>query len=144
MSEELSIDGLSEDLKKKGIHPSYHRLKILEYLMQNKTHPTADMIYKELSKEIPPLSKTTVYNSLKLFLKRGIIQELTIEEKEVRYDADTRPHAHFKCTECGNVIDMAIEPPTLNPERVVEGHKVTECHLYLKGVCKNCLKNPKK
>ncbi|RZN68025.1 MAG: transcriptional repressor [Candidatus Methanolliviera hydrocarbonicum] len=114
MSEELSIDELSEDLKKNGIQSSYHRLKILEYLMQNKTHPTADMIYQELSKEIPPLSKTTVYNSLKLFLKRGI------------------------------VIDMAIEPPTLNPERVVEGHKVTECHLYLKGVCKNCLKNPKK
>jgi Fur family peroxide stress response transcriptional regulator len=57
------------------------------------------MIYKKTFKGDTTLSKTTVYNSLKLFLKRGIVQELTIEEKEVRYDADTRPHAHFKCTE---------------------------------------------
>ncbi len=57
------------------------------------------------------LSKTTVYNTLKLFVAKGIVQELTIEEKEVRYDADTKPHAHFKCIECGNVYDIALESP---------------------------------
>ena len=81
---ELSLDELRAHMEKEGIHQSYHRLKILEYMMNHRTHPTVDMIYKGLSKEIPTLSKTTVYNTLKLFLSKDIVQELTIEEKEMR------------------------------------------------------------
>jgi Fur family peroxide stress response transcriptional regulator len=133
------MDKLSAYLEKKGIHSSYHRLKILEYLQAHRTHPTVDMIYKEISKEIPTLSKTTVYNTLKLFVCKGIVQELTIEEKEVRYDADTTQHAHFKCTACGSVYDLALKSQIFDNE-MVEGHEVTECHIYLKGICKDCLK----
>jgi len=79
---ELSMDKLREYRENEGVHPSYHRLKILEYLMNHRTHPTVERIPKELSKEIPTLSKTTIYN--------------------------------------------------------------TECHVYLKGVCKNCLKRTRK
>jgi len=136
---ELSMDKLREYLENEGVHLSYHRLKILEYLINHRTHPTVERIHKELSKEIPTLSKTTIYNTLKLFVSKGIVQELTIEEKEMRYDADTKPHAHFKCMECGDVYDLAQEFPNLERE-MIEGHKVTECHVYLKGVCKNCLK----
>ena len=137
------MEKLSKYLEKEGIHPSYHRLKILEYLMSHRTHPTVDMIHKTLSKEIPTLSKTTVYNTLKLFVSKGIVQELTIEEKEVRYDADIKPHAHFKCIECGGVYDIALESPIFDTE-AIEGHKVIECHVYLKGVCKDCVKKAEK
>jgi len=137
------MEKLSAYLEEAGIQPSYQRLKILEYLQAHRTHPTVDMIYKNLSKEIPTLSKTTVYNALKLFVANGIVQELTIEEKEVRYDADTKPHAHFKCIECGNVYDIALESSIFDTE-TIEGHKVIERHVYLKGFCKDCfLKNGK-
>jgi Fe2+ or Zn2+ uptake regulation protein len=137
------MEKLRAYLEEEGIQPSYHRLKILEYMMNHRTHPTVDIIYKNLSKEIPTLSKTTVYNTLKLFVAKGIVQELTIEEKEVRYDADTKPHAHFKCIECGNVYDIALESSIFDTE-TIEGHKVIECHVYLKGFCKDCfLKNGK-
>lgn len=136
----LSLDELREHLEKEGIHPSYHRLKILEYLMSHRTHPTVERIHNELSKEIPTLSKTTVYNTLKLFVSKGIVQKLTIEEKEVRYDADTKPHAHFKCIECRSVYDVALESTIFEHEMVTEeGHKVIDCHVYLKGICKDCL-----
>lgn len=130
---------LSANLEKVGIRSSYQRLKILGYLQAQRTHPTVDMIYKELSKEIPTLSKTTVYNTLKLFVCNDIVQELTIEEKEVRYDADTTQHAHFKCTDCGSVYDLALKS-TIFDKEAIEGHKVLECHIYLKGLCKYCLK----
>ncbi len=132
------MEKLSAYLEKAGIRSSYHRLKILQYLQAHRTHPTVDMIYKELSKDIPTLSKTTVYNTLKLFVSKGILLELTIEEKEVRYDADTTQHAHFKCIECGGVYDVALESPIFDNE-AIEGHKVLECHIYLKGICKDCL-----
>jgi len=140
----LSLDELREYLEKEGIQPSYQRLKILEYIMNHRTHPTVDIIYKNLSKGIPTLSKTTVYNTLKLFVSKGIVQELTIEEKEVRYDADTTQHAHFKCIECGGVYDVALEYTIVELGTVTEeGHKVIDCQVYLKGICKDCLRKHK-
>jgi Fe2+ or Zn2+ uptake regulation protein len=136
----LSLDELREHLEKEGIHPSYHRLKILEYLMSHRTHPTVERIHKELSKEIPTLSKTTVYNTLNLFVSKGIVQELTIAEKEGRYDADIKPHAHFKCIECGSVYDIALESTIFEQGLLTErGHKVIDCQVYLKGICNDCL-----
>ena len=43
------------------------RIAIMEYLMDNPIHPSADDIYTALSPSMPTLSKTTVYNTLKLF-----------------------------------------------------------------------------
>jgi Fe2+ or Zn2+ uptake regulation protein len=136
---ELPMDNLRECLEKNNIHSSYHRLKILKYLMDYKTHPTVDMIYKDLSKEIPTLSKTTIYNTLNLFLKKGIVTGLTIDENEVRYDYNTKPHAHLKCIKCGCVYDIDLKCP-LFYKKMIGGHKITEHHIYLKGVCKECLK----
>ena len=56
-----------------------------------------DMIYQELVRNIPTLSKTTVYNTLNLFLKRIAVM-ITIDENETRYDADTSLHGHFAAT----------------------------------------------
>ncbi|MEA3432533.1 MAG: transcriptional repressor [candidate division WOR-3 bacterium] len=137
---ELAMDKLREYLDKNNIHPSYHRLRTLKYLMEHKTHPTVDMIYKDLSKEIATLSRTTIYNTLNLFLKKGIVSGLTIEENEARYDCNTKPHAHFKCVKCGCVYDIDLKCPLFD-KKMIEGHKITEHHIYLKGICKKCLKN---
>lgn len=134
------IDKLKEYLKENGINPSYHRLKILEYLRKQKTHPTVEMIYKDISKEIPTLSKTTIYNTLNLFLKKKIVSGLTIDENEVRYDFNISPHAHFKCVECERVYDIDLKFPFFAQE-IIEAHKITEYHFYLKGICKDCLKS---
>lgn len=133
------MDGLKNTLEEKGINPSYQRLKILEYLVHNKNHPTADDIYKELSKEVPTLSKTTVYNTLKTFHEKRIVLSLTIEENEVRYDADTSFHAHLKCLHCGNLYDIEVNKLILKDDKI-NGHRITESHLYFKGTCCNCLK----
>jgi Fe2+ or Zn2+ uptake regulation protein len=134
------MKSIQEQLKEKGITPSLHRIKILEYLLNTKSHPTADRIYQSLIQEIPSLSKTTVYNTLKYFLSNNLIQSLTIDETEVRYDADLSFHAHFKCNHCGSLYD--IEDSNMNPASLmtIEGHKVLEYHLYLKGICKKCLR----
>ena len=81
-----------------AIRPSVQRTAVMEYLMNHKTHPTVDEIYLALSPGIPTLSKTTVYNTLNLFIEKGAVQMLTIDEKNARYDADTSKHAHFYCS----------------------------------------------
>lgn len=63
------------------IKPSVQRIAIMDYLLNHKTHPCIDEIYTALCKEIPTLSKTTVYNTLKLFVEHGAAKMLTIDEK---------------------------------------------------------------
>lgn len=128
---------IEKHLKDHDIKPSFQRIKIFEYLIKYKSHPTVDEIFKELVTEIPTLSKTTVYNTLNLFLDKKIIQLIGIEEHETRYDADISTHAHFKCIKCKKVYDIFFD---LSKVRIkeLEGFEVLEEQVYFKGICKNC------
>ena len=64
------MKGIIDIMKEHDIAPSMQRVKILEYLRNYKIHPTADMIYQALLDEMPTLSKTTVYNTLKPLQKK--------------------------------------------------------------------------
>lgn len=132
------MKNIEEYLKENGVKPSYQRIKIFEYLIKNKNHPKVETIFQELEQEIPTLSKTTVYNTLKLFLEKGIVQPILIEENEVRYDADITTHAHFKCEKCGEVYDFRVNLTQLKIEGLEE-FQVKESHIYFKGICKKCL-----
>jgi len=132
------ILNVSEFLKENNIKPSYQRIKIYEYLYNTKEHPTVDIIYKALIDEIPTLSKTTVYNTLNLFVENDIVSLITIEDNETRYDANTSLHGHFKCEVCGRVIDFDIELINIKADDVDE-FQINERHVYFKGICKNCM-----
>ncbi len=123
-------------LTEKSVKPSHIRIKVLEYLDKNRIHPTADEIYEGLEKEIPTLSKTSVYNTVKLFRQAGLIAELTIEEDKLRYDFNTAFHGHFKCERCGKVYDV---PEKDSDNENLKGFLVKEKNVYYSGVCKGCL-----
>ncbi len=82
------IQSMRGNLLNAGIKPSYQRIKIYEYIFNNNIHPTVDNIYKKLLKEIPTLSKTTVYNTLKLF-------EVLLNAQRFIY----KPLAHIRTNE---------------------------------------------
>ncbi len=123
-----------------NIKPSMQRIAIMDYLMEHKTHPSADEIYTELSPSMPTLSKTTVYNTLRLFSEQGAAQMLTIDERNTNFDADTSQHAHFLCKRCGRIYDLKCQVEMKQVEGFqMDGHEVSEVHYYYKGVCKKCL-----
>ena len=128
---------VEEMLRNQGVKPSYPRMRIMSYLLENKTHPTVDEIYVNLLSEIPTLSKTTVYNTLGLFKERGLVQLLTIEEGEARYDADVGLHIHFQCNKCGKVYDFYPEAQMVE-FGLPKGFEITEKHIYFKGICPSC------
>ena len=129
-----------EYLQSFGIKPSVQRIAIMDYLLTNRTHPAIDEIYLALCEQIPTLSKTTVYNTLKLFVEHGAAQMLTIDERNTCYDADIQLHAHFLCKKCGKILDF---PLSTEKDKVSamkeEGFKVDEIHQYFKGYCPSCL-----
>ena len=126
------------------VKPSLQRIAIMEYLMENHTHPSAEDVYHALSPSMPTLSKTTVYNTLRLFADNGAVLMLTIDDKNVNFDADTSQHAHFLCKKCGKIFDFhsAIGLNKMKELRM-EGHEVEEVHTYYRGICKCCKMNTK-
>jgi len=130
------MDNTSIYLSGYGIRPSYQRIAIMRYLLKNATHPTADEVFESLRKNIPTLSKTTVYNTLKLFVENGAALYIGIDEKNARFDGTVNPHAHFRCKECGCIIDMPISTDLFLPTEF-KGI-IDETYFYLKGLCEKC------
>lgn len=124
-------------LKQNGVNPSIQRIIILKCLMANHKHFTAKDIYNIISKEIPTLSKTTVYNTVKLFVDKGILQTIKVEEDETRYDIRSEMHAHFRCKKCGNIYDLEKEIIIKDTEEI-EGHLIEEKSICYSGICKKC------
>lgn len=133
------------DLKKElidaGIRPSVQRLAIYEYVKVNRTHPTADVVYDALRDELGSLSLTTVYNTLKLFVDAGLIAMLTIDDTFRCFDGDTSCHAHFRCENCGRIVDLKMRKDFLSLVDCLDGYDIKDAQLYLKGVCPLCRKN---
>lgn len=133
-----SIVTAQDYLAKYGIKPSVQRIAIMEYLMAHRTHPSTDEIHSVLIKWMPTLSKTTVYNTLKLFTEQGALTALGIDDRNIRYDIDVSDHAHFICLGCGKVYDIPVEHLDKLIVRGGEELTITETHLYYKGYCKLC------
>lgn len=135
----LQLLDLLDELKKKNIRLSHQRVKILEFLMLNKIHPTVDDIYTNLKEEVPTLSKTTIYNTVNSLAEAGILQVVTIEDNELRYDITTDTHGHFKCNKCKKIYDFDINME-LFKSNTLENFEVTDKNVYFKGICPSCQK----
>ncbi|ABY91526.1 MAG: Ferric uptake regulator, Fur family [Caldanaerobacter subterraneus] len=132
-----TIEQLKDYLKRHDIKPSTIRIKVLEYLLNNRIHPTADDIYQYLISEIPTLSKTSIYNTLELFMEKGVVNALSLKEKELRYDINTYFHGHFKCEICGNVYDFPVSEEIINVEEL-KGFVIRNVDINVYGICKKC------
>lgn len=136
------FEELEKELKNRNINLTYQRLKVLEYLTQNRTHPTVEQIFTDLHKEIYTLSKTTVYNTLRVLADAGIVRVITIEDNETRYDIDVKNHGHFKCESCEKIYDFSIDMKMLHSDDL-QNFKIKEKNVYFKGICFNCLQKNK-
>jgi len=130
------MDNISIYLSGYGIRPSVQRIAIMRYLLKNLTHPTADEVFESLKRQIPTLSKTTVYNTLKLFVENGAAIYVGIDEKNARFDGVVNPHAHFRCKECGSIVDLPINSDNFIPKDF--NGVIDETYFYLKGLCEKC------
>ena len=117
------------------IKPSVIRIMIYDFLMGTKSHPTVDDIYHRILPEAPTLSRTTVYNSVKLFSEKGLLKVLPIEGNQLRYDADISFHGHFLCESCKTVFDFF---PNESFESELDGFKIETKEVFYSGCCKKC------
>ncbi|MBD5334141.1 MAG: transcriptional repressor [Duncaniella sp.] len=122
-----------------GVKPSAQRMTILRYLMENRIHPTVDEIFKSLLPDNPTLSRTTVYNTLRLLEASGIIRSIgTGGGDGTRWDYSDHDHGHFLCTSCGHVTDVDYDSASTSFTLPPEGYTVHSADVIFKGICPEC------
>lgn len=137
MENNINIDFLKNILANSDIKPTFQRIKILEYLCLNHTHPDVDEIYSYLHPMMPTLSKTTVYNTLKIFTEAKIVKEVKVKNTEVRYDIVTEPHGHFECRNCGVIFNFNVSFSTLDSDDLKD-FIVDNKNIHFSGLCPKC------
>lgn len=123
--------------KEIGIKLTPQRVEILSYLSSHH-HPSAEEIYRDVSRRFPTMSLATVYNTLDVLKRRGNIRELTIDPERRRYDLTQRPHHHLLCIECRKIRDVEIEYEPMLPEGQRDRFTILGTHIEFYGLCPEC------
>jgi Fur family transcriptional regulator, peroxide stress response regulator len=121
-----------------GVKLTPQRLAILEYLEGNENHPSADEIYKAVSKKYPTMSVATVYNTLETLSKRGRIRELSIDPDKKRFDPNTKAHHHLICVKCKKIRDIRGAMPLKMPPAEPADFEILGHHIEFYGLCSEC------
>lgn len=131
---------LINKFRKSGRKVTPQRLAIFKTLEGNKTHPTADEIYRVIVKHYPTITLATIYQTLKILRDDGEIKELAIVRDKRHYDPNTTPHHHAVCKICGSVRDIK-ETPEIDvsmPEKEAGSFHFTAYQIAFYGTCEQC------
>lgn len=130
---------IAEMLRTNGYKVTPQRLAVYEAINHNTTHPNAESIYKQLQPNYPSMSLATVYKTMEIFAKIGVVRVLQCGEDSHRYDYKTASHAHIRCVKCNQVFDVNIEQESLIREAERQtGFSIDDMNLSFIGVCKDC------
>ena len=101
------LDSLRERLVEHGIRPSAHRLAVAEYVLTSSDHPSAERVWREVAARFPAISRATVYNTLNLFVEKGMLRALHLDPESVVFDPKLDTHHHFVDEQTGTIHDVA-------------------------------------
>ena len=114
-------------LRDHGILPTQQRLMIARVLFERHQHYSADLVMTSVNEGRDRVSKATVYNTLGLFARNGLVREVIVDPTRVFYDPNTTNHHHFYNVDSGELTDIDSadlqikELPTLPAGTVAEG-----------------------
>lgn len=127
------------------IRHSKQRDIIYNYLLNTSSHPTADMIYRELKEVYPDFSIATIYRNLKLLESLNKIRKVNINDGLDHFDAICYSHPHFVCKVCKRIFDL--EPINVSTIKKVEpdvsNYKIEDIDIVYSGICPECMKKEK-
>ena len=97
---------IGEQLREAGITPTQQRVQIAEILFAQPQHMSADQILAVVNSNGPTASKATIYNTLGLFARKGLVREVIVDPSKVFYDSNTSEHHHFYNLDSGELTDI--------------------------------------
>jgi Fur family peroxide stress response transcriptional regulator len=124
----------------KALRETKQRKAILGFLRSTRSHPTADQIYETIRKNVPNISKGTVYRNLQVLIDNGIVSVLDIRGTLSRYEIKQETHYHFRCEACGRVYDLdePVDPGLDDRISKRTGFLVSGHQTEFRGRCADC------
>lgn len=139
------MNALDEIFNKYHLRKTIQRTLILNYLIQNHDHPSAEKIYQFLQSKGLNISLATVYKNLNQLVELNVVKAIQDSDDLTHYDLDNNPHYHLICKRCGKIIDM--DYPTFNQdeqkmlkEAHEKGFSSLSSDLNIYGICPQCQK----
>lgn len=127
-------ENVVERLRSRGIAPSAQRVAVAEYVLFTADHPSADQVWDRVKTTFPIISRATVYNTLNLFVQKGLLRELILAEGKVVYDPNVGDHHHFIDEDTGRILDIPWEAVRVSGlESLGEGLKIERYQVVVHG-----------
>jgi len=130
---------LTASLRQKGYKLTPQRLEIIHLLAGDTSHPSAPDVMERVRKRVPKISMSTVYYTLDMLKREGLIRELEFYDRENRYDVNVSNHINLICKKCGKIEDFTEAPP-FSHEMIEErtGFQPLGMRFEYYGYCKVC------
>ena len=133
----LSLNGMAasvvDTLAGVGIQPSAQRVAVADYVLETEDHPSAEQVWARVKERFPMLSRATVYNTLNLFVEKGLLRELVLAEGKVVFDPKLSPHHHFIDDDTQNIVDIPWDALQVKHVDALKGFDVREYQVVLRG-----------
>lgn len=123
----------ADRLERHGIKPSAQRVAIAAYVLHTKSHPSADEVWARVRESFPMVSRATIYNTLNLFVERGLLRQLVLAEGRLVFDANVDRHHHFVDEETGRIYDLPWDALDVSHVERLEGFDVSDYQVLLRG-----------
>jgi Fe2+ or Zn2+ uptake regulation protein len=124
---------LAETLRQHGVRPSAQRMAVASYVLTTEEHPVAEQVMKRVRARFPMLSRATVYNTLNLFVEKGLLRQLTLDEGNVVYDPRVDAHHHFIDESSGRIHDVPWSAVKVEHVESVPDVEVREYMVVMRG-----------
>lgn len=123
---------------------SKQRELVLQTVLENPIHPTADDVYELVRRQNPKISLGTVYRNLNFLSEMGMLRKISMPVGSDRFDGRLDEHYHMACTRCGRVFDVECGALRELDRQILERHgfRVQDRHLLLTGLCRECQPEP--
>ena len=141
---------LQQTLREKGIRLTRQRRVILEVMDNAEQHLDVDQILERAQKMDPAVHLVTVYRTIDLLKKEGLIDELDLLHlRGDRHYYEThgpRDHIHVACLRCGKVREFESRLYEQLKEQIARDFdmQVTVSRTEVGGICNDCLSLEKK
>jgi len=104
----------TELLRSHGIGATTQRVAITRVLFAQRTHLSAEDVFRLVNRDGQHVSKATVYNTLGMLAREGVIREVIADPDRVFFDPNTEPHHHFYDTRTRQLTDIPAEDVRLD------------------------------
>jgi Fe2+ or Zn2+ uptake regulation protein len=139
-SESSRDEHLVAALRDGGHRVTSQRLVLHRVLRDLGRHATADQVLNAAAPHLPGLSLPTVYATLDLFEQLGVARRIDGAGSAALYDPRTDAHQHFRCRQCGRVLDVdaPVDERRLTAAARAAGLQVDGVEVTLRGLCDDC------